>query len=75
MAVSPAVPIIIACRVLSVEGSLTSQSPFTRARSANPPDQPSPTPHPVRTTRSPGRRASDVDRSTVPAKSIPGMIG
>ena len=54
MAVNPAVPTAIACRVVMPAGSGTSQSARTRAFSAKPPHCASPTRQPVRITRSPG---------------------
>ena len=75
MAVKPAVPIAIACRLLSASGTLTSQPALTRAFWAKPPQWRSPSPQPVRTTRSPGAKSGDAESSTVPEKSIPGTWG
>jgi hypothetical protein len=75
MAVYPAVPMAIACRAEKLAGSGTSHSPLTRASSARPPQCVSPTPQPLRTTRSPTFQAAFAVSVTVPAKSIPGTIG
>ena len=48
IAVKPAVPMAMACRVEISAGSGTSQSASTRARSAKPPQWTSPTRHPVK---------------------------
>ena len=65
----------VAARLVIVAGVFTSHSDFTRARSEKPPDQPSPTPQPVRITRSPASKSDESERRTTPAKSMPGTIG
>ena len=74
-AVNPAVPTAIAWRV--VKGGSTSSSHFdsSRAFCERPPQDDSPSPHPVTTTRSPGFQSGLRLASTTPARSIPGTIG
>ena len=65
----------IAWRVVKAAGRPTSQSPLKRARSARPPLWVSPTPKPFSTTRSPGRQSGWPLSITVPAASMPAIIG
>ncbi|KEH11980.1 hypothetical protein GY15_24055 [Delftia sp. 670] len=65
----------MASRALKASGRRISQSPFTRACWASPPQWVSPTPQPLSSTASPGwKRASSLS-STVPARSMPGTMG
>ena len=75
IAVYPAVPIAMARREVMPAGLRTSQSPFTLAFWASPPQCDSPTPQPLRITESPGFHIGWVLDSTTPAKSMPGTMG
>ena len=65
----------IAWAAVNASGRGSSHSPGTRARWPKPPRCVSPTPHPLRTTSSPTAMPAWDELDTVPAKSIPGIIG
>jgi len=75
VAVNPAVPMAMDSRAVMPRGSFTSQSPFTRAFCARPPQWFSPTPQPMRMAASPGLKSGCELFSTVPAASMPATIG
>ena len=68
-------PIAIAWRAVNAAGSGISQSPFSRAFWARPPQCFSPTPQPLRTTLSPALKSAFELSVTTPARSMPGTIG
>src|SRR5215831_16256126 len=75
IAVSPAVPKAMLVNKLSPGGTGSSQSAFTDANSARPPQYRSPRPHPVAMTESPRLNLESFDSTTIPARSTPGTIG
>ncbi len=75
IAVKPAVPTAAARAAENPAGTRTSDAAGTRTRSASPPSRLSPRPAPLRTTRSPGLKASDPRAATVPPASMPATSG
>ncbi len=75
IAVKPAVPMVIASRVVMPSGRRTSQSPRRRAFCARQPQWLSPTPQPFRIARSPGFQSGWALSSITPAPSMPAIIG
>jgi hypothetical protein len=65
----------MASRVEKTSGSLTNQSPLTRAFCAKPPWWVWLSPQPLATTRSPAWKPGCDEAVTVPAKSMPGISG
>jgi hypothetical protein len=65
----------MAWRAVSPAGSGCSQSAFSRARWARPPEWLSPTPQPFSSTASPGLKRASSLASTVPARSMPATRG